>query len=729
MLLLFILILVFFSIITTYIFYGLALNHRTIFLCLGGFIIIIGFAIYGTLNFKICDNNAFIQGLATINQTLSSFFPSRGGYDDITKIENTENKLQNKIEELKEAINELSSKVNKSEQSDNFDAQNEKKCTKEDSDTDSVCVIIFYWLFHLLAFLYVVSIAIAILGIEFINLLRIKFFNKPQNVFWGVYDEAMMLYESTIKNTDCNINKNNIVFVLPKNTRTWLKFTDDNQGIYTLMRKGLTWIIDDVSNIHLFKMAKRHFFLGSNHYDNIVQAEKLIKELKKIDVQHDISIYVRAYALAEDDAIYKWADACNNSGSNINIEIVREEAIISRKFLLDYPMLDCPNIKIHTDSATVEGEFRILVIGFGVMGERLMSDMICDAQFLSSANHRIPITVDVVDKMCTSYGWFKENCCDACTRYKINFNNWDAGCEDFWNFLIKKEIAYNRIVICTSDDAFNLKLANDIANFYAIRFRMLPDDLKKTIFTRVRNYELVKSLPQNIKKNDVLIWERPYEIFGDIANTYSVKYLLNDKWNEGAICLNDTYNKKLILPAKEKWKLTSMQDKESSRASVYYQRNLLRLMGYVVKPETPSEDEKCQQNLQPVTADHLEKIIKGEKYLPILSESEHCRWMAFFFVRGWQSWRPTEKELSHLSEGNKKVKPNSMKGKAHIHANLFDFIELDAIDDLFNKENIKNKKDLVNSRKKDNDLVEGIKSLYKAGFFVAKKGGNENNVQ
>ena len=104
-----------------------------------------------------------------------------------------------------------------------------------------------------------------------------------------------------------------------------------------------------------------------------------------------------------------------------------------------------------------------------------------------------------------------------------------------------------------------------------------------------------------------------------------------------------------------------------------------------------------------------------------LAASEHMRWMAFHLVRGWKKWIPTEEELETLSNGGTKmVEPNSMK-YAYIHANLVDFDELDALDEIFNAVNRKNNAGIVDSKKKDDDIVFGLEAVFAAGFFVAQK--------
>ena len=116
----------------------------------------------------------------------------------------------------------------------------------------------------------------------------------------------------------------------------------------------------------------------------------------------------------------------------------------------------------------------------------------------------------------------------------------------------------------------------------------------------------------------------------------------------------------------------------------------------------------------------------SEKRLEKLSEMEHMRWMAFHLVRGWRRWKPTPEELDALAKKCRKtLKPNALKQKANgeipVHADLTDYGELAAVDELFNKVNRTQGWAEVDSVKKDKDLVYGVEAMFGAGFTVAER--------
>ncbi len=649
---------------------------------------------------KGCASNGIVKNMAdslsSANRVLSAFYPSRGDYDNTPK--------------------------------DGWRA-------------------IVYWLFHLVAILYIMMLAVSFFGIELINRYWLKFFRRrPFDVFWGYGIEAKTLADT--------MSRKDVVFALPTGDRSWRHLQDD-EVVCQVVRTGMSWLPDDKKNIALLAKARRHFFLGPDGYENVAKAEALLYHIEKSNSCRNVSVYVRLWPEADDDALYEWADRWNRRMSDkicdAEVVIIREEAIVSRKFLSDHPMLDCPDISVDTGSASVSGGFSVLLIGFGVQGERLMSDMICDAQFVKADGKCVPMLVDVVDRDASSFGWYKANCGDACSRYHIEFNCMDASDEGFWQWL-KQRPPYNRILICTQDDVFNLSLANDIANFYAMQFDLFrkADEighkrLRDTIFVRVRRHGLSSSIQysphvgdeamENVKSAD----SPAYQLFGDLHDTYN--NILIDKWRVGAVFVNGVWNvDKEVLSAGEKkldwymrdlarngsrfgqakWKETSTFDKESSYAAFFHLRNILRLVGYRVWTAAPPDNYK--QGIVPSECiGELRVGVANEKRRRRLAESEHLRWMAFHLLRGWRKWDPRPDELQELAgkDGNE-VKPNSMKKRAHFHANLVDFDKLEALDERFNVLNRANGNAEVDSLAKDDDIVSGIEAIYKAGFTVTK---------
>ena len=710
------------GVLLTYFFYWLALTHRNVFILTGAVFLIGGCLLYGmhhdhrTVSCCTCridsdainnatrsdDGNkvlsAALSGLSSVNKSLSSFFPSRGGYDDSEEVAGCERSWYFPL----------------------------------------------FWIFHFLALLYMVSIFVAVFGVELVNRVSVclrsvgwpcvqqpfRLRRKPGvfNVFWGVDEESCVLASQVGTDGLSDFTQKSIVFVLPEGEVSWLGLKNDDCQVRNLIAHGWKWIIGNTSNMGLLKSARRHFFLGSDGHKNVAHAEALMTALEKLKeeegevcVQKPVSVYVRAWPEADDDALYKWSDGWNTrmseSKMDVEVEIVREESIVSRDFLIKNPMLDCPGIKLDACNATVSGEFRILVLGFGVQGERLMSDMVCDAQFLDANGKRVPIHVDVADQDAASFGWFKGNCQVACQRFDIKFFKMNVRSERFWHWLRTRR-EYNRVVVCTHDDVVNLELANDIANYYGVHFGRSSDMISKVVFARVREHSLSGAVTRDDNK--------PYRVFGDSYDTYLPNALLNDKWNRGAVILNGIWYAGGIQRRKEElvknpaydqccWRGMSTFDKESTRASLFHQRNILRLIGYRVSAGGTHKGTMSEDMESAV-------VEKKNKFINVLAESEHIRWIAFHLLRGWLRWTPDEAELQKLVKelAGKSVKTNTLKKLGYkLHAALADIPNLEIVDQMFKKVNEANSLPVDKpSKDKDNDLVYGIEAVKCAGFSV-----------
>ena len=604
---------------------------------------------------------------------------------------------------------------------------------------------LWYWLFHIGVLIYVISILLAFFGIGLVNWLYVicirfipRFFGYKLSVFWGCCDEARCLAKAMD-------NKCSIVFALYGTKKSWLKLQDE-EPVHVLAKEGWKWIYDDPADTSLL-FADRHFFLGSNGHENVAAAEELLKAIAARRDNRDRKVYVRIGAKADDDILYKWADAwnCKVANSGIEIVVIREEAIVSRKFLYDHPMLDCPGVSIGTELPFVDGEFRILMLGFGGQGERLMNDMICDAQYLmDDCGNRIPVVIDVVDCNGASFGWYKENCKTACSRFSINFTAIDIETEAFWQWLQKQKM-YNRIVACTRDDKVNIRVSSEIAGYYKTRFHEAWSDYVRRmgteqsfIYARVRNKDIYRYVKSMCK-----VGSMNFLPFGGMTEVYSCDTLFSDKWDKGAMWLAGVYaTKKGEAPnwsrAKEAWKTTTTFNRESSRASVFFQRNLLRLIGCQI-----SVGGSATVGLDAVAVKRI-----AAKHMKVFAEDEHLRWEAFHYVRGIECWYPSETELREIarcrlpdfsgeSEKEKSdktiVAPNLLLKsddnamQRNLHADLVEFAELPTVDKLFNAVNKSlGFKHNSNQQDKDYDLTLGLDSILEAGFTIIRDKDRSN---
>lgn len=522
-----------------------------------------------------------------------------------------------------------------------------------------------YYVFHIAVIVYVLSILLAFFGVGLVNRMAVAcrvFFNRPMNVFWGCSDEDCCLAASIGKDADSSV-----VFALHDKLRLWTQMQDDDV-VHELTRIGWKWMYADPGSCRLLLRAERHFILGSNGHENVACAEALVRRIHGNAAK--VTLYVRVGAATDADVVYKWADRWNgDDGRNIEIVLVREDALVSRRFLNRYPMLQCPRIKIDTNRATVSGDFKVLILGFGAQGKSLLNDMICDAQYMSAEGGVVPFEAHVFDHDPTSYGAYEAMCAEAVSRYHAKFAQLEIGTAEFWK-RIQSEVshrAYNRVVVCLSDDVENVAIASGIARIYK-EMRISPVGV---VFARVKN-SLVGACVATAWGDDEE--RRMFTPFGSLDETYSFANVVTRKWEKGAVWLNGDYNKKFDDPHDASldamlWKKASSFNKESSRASFFHQRNLMRLIGYCV-------DETCDINdgfRDDAPKNHLE----------ILAEDEHLRWMAFHFVRGVKVWSPSEQEIEERIAKTGKAAAHNAIADINAHADLVDYSKLPAVDSKF----------------------------------------------
>ncbi len=578
---------------------------------------------------------------------------------------------------------------------------------------------LLFWFFHTLAILYVSSVAVALFGMGLVNFgmtwCRLRFRRKKEiNVFWDFSNEARWVAE-TIP------DKNSVVFSLRESSRSWLGF-QENDAVQFLSKDGFRWIFATPGRNRWLSSADHHFFLGANGHENVSGAEELIRNYHGKNI---VKVFVRISSMADDDVLYAWADKKNKMG-NVEVVVVREEAVVANKFLWDHPMLECCGIKAYPEvpKGVVAGKFRVLLVGFGGQGERLMSSMICDSQYLDKDGDRVPIDMTVVDRDEMSFGWYEANCQTACKRFGITFEKMDANSKEFWEWL-KGEEAFGRIVVCTKDDRINISIAHDISRLYKTTHADIWQSYRRNgqsiVYARVRDALISKYVGDTYEGRDV-----PFLTFGSMKEIYDFKMLVETRWWMVAVWVNALYcgitidaeskdNDDKREEARKKWQEVTSLDRESSFVSAFNQRNLLRLLGHrIVDNADSASDEERKRRWETFRKD------AKDEYWNVFSKLEHLRWMAFYFVRGIECWRPTKGELQALKLERGKIKANMLlkTGERHVHAALVEFDELPSVDALFNEVDESCNSCLQNF---DKALTYGFEALEMAGFGIREE--------
>lgn len=528
---------------------------------------------------------------------------------------------------------------------------------------------ILYDVFHVAVICYVLSILLAFFGIELVNRFSVTYrvvFRRQINVFWGCSKEAQCLAESMARE-----GRSSVVFALHEARASWMRMQDAD-SVHALSRRGWNWVRDDPGSCRMLLHAERHFFLGPDGQANVADAEAVLRRIH--GNRKPIKLYVRIGPAVDGNVLYTWADRWNSREDvRVEVVVVREEALVSRRFVLRHPMLQSPRIDIDTRNATVIGDFKVLVLGFGSHGRTILNDVICDSQYLTPGKTSVPFEAHVFDKDASSYGTYEAECQEAVSRYHIKFNNVEVGTSDFWR-QFRAEMArrpYNRVVVCLPDDRENISVASDIARIY----REVCISPSGIVFARVRSSKIGSCVESTFRCNEN---GRSFIPFGLMDETYSFDSIVTRKWEMGAQWLNGDYNKRPGEPHDanqdaELWRKTSSFNKESSRESFFHQRNLLRLVGYRV--DEASDRSDCFNDDDP------------KNHLDVLAEVEHMRWMAFHFVRGVKVWKPTGHDIEERIRRDGKAASHNAIADINAHADLVDYPELPSVDEKFDAVN------------------------------------------
>ena len=596
------------------------------------------------------------------NRTLAAFFPSRGGYETVGHSRSGDRKSGGKGDSRR----------------------------------------IAYFLFHSAVLFYVALLTFAVFGRGFVNrVLKCCVRNRHLNVFWGRSDAAILLARSILSDRP----EDEVFFCLNRRLGDGderKKLTLDLDGMDAL------WAFnDDTDECNLdedcsFGLAKgyRHFFFSDSVHENLVRANRVVCLYKEIGSLHGIwwrlrhpilsfwrwtrpYLYVRVKTPQEEDAYATWAA---NVRKYVNPVVIQESRLIARSLLKgDDSLLKMPGVQIDYENGCVKkGEFRFLLIGFGSCGQDVLQELICNGQFLRSRGQPVPFVVDVVEKDEAVIAQYKRAHPGVCEMYHVNFKGGiRVETEEFDKWVTENIAQYGRVIVCLNGDAMNTGIASQIVEVARHNGKVVKG---KVVYAKVsdhiRNMYAPKGTMWTIfSKNESEAGPEPVPIrfFGDLKNIYRMSELDAEKSDEMAKVLNVWYNKEEIPKDRQTiddvWNKAPVFDQMSSRASAEGHRNLLALLGYeAVSVGDPRPEVKLPGVL----------FEKGSALAETLAETEHLRWNAFHFTRGFRCWDVLGSDLNvldvdEIKKRDGKVRANQL-AHAGRHAYLVPFDKLPDVD-------------------------------------------------
>ena len=405
--------------------------------------------------------------------------------------------------------------------------------------------------------------------------------------------------------------------------------------------------------------------------------------------------YVRVESSVDELTFQRWASGVRDVVTPV---LIRESQLIAKDFIQRYPLLKAPRITIDANKAVVaKGEFKILILGFGAVGQDILNEIVCNGQFLNAEGKVTPFSVDVVER---DPNVVDEYCIRrplVCKEYNIQFvkgvrvedetfDKWFKGKLDKG-----KSAVYNRIIVCLNGDDNTLAIANKVVEFARRQGVRIPPNV---VFARVtdpaRNrYVKIFSLFDRGAPQEQ---ERIITLFGNLSDIYSFNRIDVEVVDTMAKVLNSRHGDfgRELSDSKQMekdWENASFFDQLSSRAAAEGQRNLLllRKLDYQESVDVDLFREVSYGDVDAPMAD--ESFKSKDSVLRTLSIDEHLRWNAFHLMMGYRPWNILDRESDQDPDARndipeprpKKIKANQLAtiGK---HADIVDFDRLPDVD-------------------------------------------------
>lgn len=374
---------------------------------------------------------------------------------------------------------------------------------------------------HFLAALVSAIFIINLVGIKLISWLKMRR-AKGQNlyIFWGLNENSITLAED-IYNNKVKTDGGMLIFVgTPQDAefgnqqlslsalvngksqrKDRIRRIEELGAIITYCSENLT--IEKSSNLpsNIFKTAGlksltsiifkskdkeiRIFFLTDDQHYNLKLTSLLLNTIEQKDevlhgCQH-LDIYCRARMNKENSVLEKQAYIKSEEmlpnvhlidTANLSIQILKRE--------VDYQPISF--VSPNTDTASVDGPFTALVIGFGETGRDAVRFLYEFGAFPNSIGQRSPFKCYAIDQeMDKLAGTFYNNAPAINGNSEIELLQMNYQSEQFWEWVNDKINTLNYIVISCGDDEIGMQLAIDLLE-KAFRANMSMDHFK--IFIR-----------------------------------------------------------------------------------------------------------------------------------------------------------------------------------------------------------------------------------------------------
>ncbi len=568
-----------------------------------------------------------------------------------------------------------------------------------------------YYTFHALCYAYGAAFLLFVFGRRISNVVAVAFrsylwrvveliplIRKGANVvFWDICQESLEVADSMIRSCK-KADRRYPVFVFREAKPFSLK-REATPAETLLNDRRYSWMYIDpdvlcgLSSGALFR-AREHYFLSPDGQQNVAIANQVIDRLPAC--AKCAKIFVRIDADADEDVLFEWAKKKQSLLTPPGeIILINEPSQVASALLKRYPMLESPGIEVDTNNCKVRGSFDVLLVGHGAQGKAMLREIVQSAVFPGAA---ISLSVMVVDNNEESFEPLKSfldsssvfidnsNREDPTFPAQINFKKCDVHSGEFRKWIresveksaLHRKMPWNRVVFALPSDIDNLRLAQMFEREYRNAGIF---DLQKCVpriplfFAGVRqrrNAKYSESITRENDRNGNLM-----ATFGNMQNLYSrLRQRMEEddnaaKFIEYYWCNGGKKHLKDYLADANRdnyWLNASFFFKESDRSFTHGTRTLAALLG----------NSSCLRALSYVEENNPDAWRR-------LAMTEHLRWNAFHLMRGVKPWKASAAELAALKKNmgiRDKIRPNDIK-EGNRHAAIVPYDTLKNVAELF----------------------------------------------
>jgi hypothetical protein len=537
-------------------------------------VLTLGIVVYTIYDINSSENTIILSYI-NVNNTLSSFFPSRGDMDS---------------ESLKQV---------------------------------NIVVACCYAIFHSIAYLTFAIFAMSHWGRRLANIINNEItLDKFKYIFWvNSADERSLHLGHDIHRKKLNAE------VVIEISDEYIPDSFFENRLYDTINKSKI-ILDIYENDHFpvnSLYAPYHLFISDDEKWNMKMSYQLLKMRKYYKIKSCMDIYIM---LGHGDKIQVYDEWLHlNDNESVTFHIFNEAEITARNFVYSHPTLAVPSMKVLKNVLKLEkgSEYHVLFLGFGWQGYQLLRYITGSSQFVTDGQleFKSPFYADIIDMSGNTFNQYSKITEIACEKYNIHFEQMDVMSDEYLKWMKKHLHEYDRIIISLGDDERNLDayaMILKLRNIFGAK-EHLEIFIKKT-----SNYNYIRS--ENVFGTISSVYS--YETILDEGVDVMAKYLnARYAWDYDESKKNKDFSEVDNDYINEKWNQAKLSDKYSSREAAEGIKNCLYLLGYEIKHGSGASEEAF---------DELKAMIRNGAVLSVLAKNEHLRWEAYKLMLGVRPW-------------------------------------------------------------------------------------------